>query len=130
LNLKTVAYIFQEMIYTEYNGDGDIDDIYLEARGRYVRIYCMQRATQYGNSIFELGVYPKGGIAEPTPPGVEILVGDINRDGKINSMDLGMLNRHILKLVILDDNLKLAAADIDGNGNINSTDYSWLKNIY
>jgi len=31
-----------------------------------------------------------------------------------------MLNRHILKLVILDDNLKLAAADIDGNGNINS----------
>lgn len=85
----------------EYNGDGDIDDIYLDAKGRYVRIYCQQRATQYGNSIFELGVYPKGGIPEPTPAEVEILVGDINGDGKVNSTDLSMLNRHILRLVSL-----------------------------
>ncbi|HOM01360.1 MAG TPA: discoidin domain-containing protein [Acetivibrio sp.] len=113
-------------VYTEYNGDGDIDDIYIDAKGRYVRVYCIQRATQYGNSIFELGVYPKGGVPEPTPTGIEILIGDINGDGNINSTDLTLLNRHILRIATLKD-LKLAAADTDGNGSVNSTDYSLLK---
>lgn len=113
-------------VHTEYNGDGDIDDISVDTKGRYVRIYCMQRATQYGNSIFELGVYAKGGAPEPTPIEIEVLVGDINWDGKVASTDLTMIKRHILRIRVLSD-LELLAADVDGNGNLNSTDYTMLS---
>jgi len=116
-------------VYTEYNGDGDIDDIFLEAKGRYIRVYCIQRATQYGNSIFELGVYPKGGIPGPTPRGKEILVGDIDGDGYVDSLDLSLLKRYVLRKIELNV-LQKEAADVykeEEYTDINSSDISIMK---
>ncbi len=44
-------------IYTETNGSGDTDDIQLAGNGRYVRILCNQRNTEWGFSLYELEVY-------------------------------------------------------------------------
>jgi len=55
-------------------------------------------------------------------------VGDLNGDNRINSTDLTLMKRYILKsiedLPVEDD---LWAADINGDGKINSTDYTYLK---
>jgi len=44
--------------YTTYSCKGDTDSIDVDAKGRYVRINCMQRNNyEWGNSIFEVGIY-------------------------------------------------------------------------
>jgi len=41
-----------------WNGDGGIDELTFSQRtARYVKIYCIQRATQYGFSLWEFEVY-------------------------------------------------------------------------
>jgi hypothetical protein len=40
------------------NGAGSIDDLAAVGSARYVRLYSRQRATQYGNSLYEFEVYP------------------------------------------------------------------------
>ncbi|MFZ5985816.1 MAG: discoidin domain-containing protein [Bacillota bacterium] len=112
-------------IYTNLSGNGDVDDIALSGKGRYVRIYCMQRATQWGNSIFEFGVYPKGGVS-PSPTPVNITLGDINNDGSINSTDYTLAKRHVLRIADLTGDA-LKAADVDSSGSVNSTDITLIK---
>lgn len=49
-------------IYSDYNGTGGIDDLTnLRGRGRYVRMYGIQRATQWGYSLWEFEVYASPG---------------------------------------------------------------------
>jgi hyaluronoglucosaminidase len=40
------------------NGDGGTDTLWLDTTARYVRMQGVQRATQYGYSLFEVEVYP------------------------------------------------------------------------
>lgn len=44
-------------IYSTTSSDGGVDDIGVNASGRYVRMYGTQRATAYGYSLYELGIY-------------------------------------------------------------------------
>lgn len=44
-------------IFTENNSNGSIDDITLNASGRYVRMNGIKRATQWGYSLWEFEVY-------------------------------------------------------------------------
>jgi len=44
-------------IFTETNGDGGIDKIVTSESARYVQIYCIQRATQWGNSLYEVVIH-------------------------------------------------------------------------
>jgi beta-glucosidase len=44
-------------VYSTLNGDGDIDDITLSATGRYVRVFCTERTTEYGFSLWGFEVY-------------------------------------------------------------------------
>ncbi|HEY8464448.1 MAG TPA: cellulose binding domain-containing protein [Bacillota bacterium] len=56
-------------LYTEYNGDGETDDLAVTGSGRYVRIYGLQRYnTEWGYSLWEIGVYSPENI-EPSPTG-------------------------------------------------------------
>jgi len=51
-------------IYSTTTGDGGIDDITgLSASGRYVGIYCTERATPYGYSLWEFSVYKSNFVA-------------------------------------------------------------------
>ncbi|RCX14817.1 dockerin type I repeat protein [Anaerobacterium chartisolvens] len=58
---------------------------------------------------------------ETTP---EKLLGDLNSDGKVDSIDFTLMKKHILGLETIED---LAPADLDGNGAVNSLDFSLLK---
>lgn len=56
------------------------------------------------------------------------MYGDLNGDGKVNSTDLAILRRYMLKEISdfpSPQGKKLA--DLNGDMNINSTDYSILK---
>jgi beta-glucanase (GH16 family) len=45
-------------LYSTTSGNGGIDDLTgLSGNGRYVRIFCTQRATHWGNSLWEVEVY-------------------------------------------------------------------------
>lgn len=55
-----------------------------------------------------------------------VLIGDINIDGEIDSIDYSELNRYILKLITLTPR-QLVAADVSGDEKVNSTDYSILN---
>lgn len=52
------------------------------------------------------------------------LYGDVNFDGKINSIDYALLNRHILGTSTLTDT---SNADVTGEGSVNSTDYALFR---
>ncbi|MFZ5990059.1 MAG: glycoside hydrolase family 9 protein [Bacillota bacterium] len=63
----------------------------------------------------------------PTPTSSpEILYGDLNGDGSINSTDYTLMKRYIL-VIIKEFSVPSNAADLNGDGSINSTDYTLMK---
>ncbi|HOM01558.1 MAG TPA: dockerin type I domain-containing protein [Acetivibrio sp.] len=56
--------------------------------------------------------------------GAESLYGDLNANGSIESTDLMIMKRALLKSLTIDD---IAVADLDGNGAVSSTDFMLLK---
>lgn len=52
------------------------------------------------------------------------LYGDLNSDGSIDSLDLTIMKRVVLKKMTIDD---ITAADLDGDGELNSLDVTLLK---
>lgn len=64
----------------------------------------------------------------PTPTQANVIVGDLNGDGSVNSIDFGYFRMFLLGTIIdfpvLDD---LKAADLNGDGSINSIDFGYLR---
>lgn len=54
-------------IYSTSSNSSLISDVNISATGRYLRVYCTERATGYGYSIRELNVFGTGGINAPVP---------------------------------------------------------------
>ncbi|HEX9062710.1 MAG TPA: CotH kinase family protein [Clostridia bacterium] len=54
--------------------------------------------------------------------------GDLNGDGKIDSSDISLLKRHLLRSSLLTGNA-LKAADVNLDGKVNSADYSLIKRL-
>lgn len=59
----------------------------------------------------------------------EYMVGDVNNNGGIDSLDYILLKRAYFGTFNLDDNAR-AAGDINGNGDIDSVDYVLVKRMY
>lgn len=51
-----------------------------------------------------------------------IKLGDTNGDGKINSADLLVIQKHLLEVKKITDNSKILSSDANGDGKINSAD--------
>lgn len=64
---------------------------------------------------------------EPENPDKEVVKGDVNKDGKINSTDYAMLYRYVVNKVGTLDELALQNADVDGNGSVEANDASLIK---
>ncbi|MBP0457022.1 discoidin domain-containing protein [Streptomyces montanisoli] len=62
-------------IYTNSNSPADIQDTALSGSGRYVRVYATSRASQYGDSLYELALYgtPTDGGGGGDPGGGTLL---------------------------------------------------------
>ncbi len=54
-------------IYSTTTGTGGTQTLSVSGTGRYVRMYGTARATPYGYSLWEFGVYTTGATASPTP---------------------------------------------------------------
>ncbi|RCX09108.1 dockerin type I repeat protein [Anaerobacterium chartisolvens] len=52
--------------------------------------------------------------------------GDLNGDGKVDSIDYSLLRRYILEL---DSDINIEAADLNSDGNVNSADLAMLKRV-
>jgi type 1 glutamine amidotransferase len=60
-------------VYSTTAGDGGIDDVEVAGEARYVRIYCAERGTQWGYSLWELNVYgAPTGVADTTAPSTDV----------------------------------------------------------
>ncbi|TYQ16761.1 UNVERIFIED_CONTAM: dockerin type I repeat protein [Acetivibrio alkalicellulosi] len=59
-----------------------------------------------------------------------IVYGDLNGDGRVNSIDLTILRRYLLEIIDINDipisNFSIVA-DLNGDGRVNTTDYTLLK---
>ena len=54
-------------IYSTTSGTGGTQTLSVSGTGRYIRMYGTARATQYGYSLWEFGVYTTGAGPTPTP---------------------------------------------------------------
>jgi hypothetical protein len=72
---------------------------------------------------------PTPTTSTPTPtPVSDVLVGDVNGDGNVNSIDFGYFRMYLLgtiKEFPAENDLK--AADVNGDGNINSIDFGYFR---
>jgi len=67
-----------------------------------------------------------GSVVTPTP--AKVLLGDLNGDGNVNSIDFGYFRMYLLGTIKdfpIENDLK--AADLNGDGNINSIDYGYFR---
>lgn len=123
-----VPYLWNSETSTMYSY---MDEISLEHKCNYVLDNNLG-----GIMIWELsGDYPRGGGNTLTSVIYNSFVavqnetyGDVNGDGKVNSTDLTLLNRYMLRIISdfpSSEGKKLA--DLNRDNNINSTDYTILK---
>ncbi|MFZ5988342.1 MAG: glycoside hydrolase family 9 protein [Bacillota bacterium] len=64
--------------------------------------------------------------SEPPLPTPVLKYGDLNASGTVDSTDLALMKRHLLKISLLSSEV-LKAADVNGDGNVDSTDYTLMK---
>ncbi len=92
---------------------------------QYVRVNMTKSSNdKYPPKIFEFKVYNVGG-GTVTPPPADML-GDVNKDGSINSTDFMQVRRHYLGLYTIPEE-NLALADVNKDGKINSTDFMQIR---
>jgi glucuronoarabinoxylan endo-1,4-beta-xylanase len=66
--------------------------------------------------------------APPTPTPDKVIVGDVNGDGSVNSIDFGYFRQYLLGMITdFPGENGLKAADLDGNGSINSIDFGYFR---
>jgi len=97
------SYIWHK-IFEERAGNGEQDNIVFDipVSGRFIRIHGIERATQFGFSLWEIAVY--GVVSEKKPPTVRI------------KTDLG-------NVVVPETELILTAETADDDGSVLSADF-------
>ncbi len=68
---------------------------------------------------------PTKTASNPTPTPSKVVLGDLNSDGRFNSIDFGLLRAYLLKMTLIP--IDMTAADVDGNGSVNSIDFAYMR---
>lgn len=117
IDMKTAATNEWVHLYNpEYEIPADATDMYI-----YV-----ETAEDTMDFYIDEAIGAVAGTVITGPTENKSMLGDINFDGAIDSTDLVMVKRGILKIITLTDTAALAA-DVDKSGEINSIDYTLLK---
>ena len=56
------------------------------------------------------------------------VVGDVDGDGKVNTLDYIVVRKHLMKSAILEGD-KLSRADVNGDGKVSTADYIIIRKI-
>lgn len=95
--------------YGEFGyGTEQVKDIYVAAQTSYVNAW----------RTFEVGDSSAGGE--------EVLLGDVNGDGKVTAADLTMLAQHVARIDIITDEKALSCADVTKDDNVTAADLTKL----
>ncbi|TYQ18396.1 UNVERIFIED_CONTAM: dockerin type I repeat protein [Acetivibrio alkalicellulosi] len=109
--------IFRPKLDRNYNKD-DIFDVNITGMYTYDNSKRIDAEINYTVEFFSLN----DAVADKSK---EIIYGDLNNDGQIDSTDIVIMRRYILE--ILNDIPNIDAADLNGDGEIDSIDYTLLK---
>lgn len=108
--------------------------VYGNTDGESVSFKYYDKGTQEEKNIYDINIsfITDGQVGFPSSPQLfdvanNVLQGDVNGDGKINSVDLSLL---IGKILGKEDSRFIdAAGDLSGDGKFNSVDLSMLINL-
>lgn len=107
--ISPTDYISENYTYTEKFTRGDVNYIsYSDHRHAWTA-----DATQSDTA--------KCSVCGAVKDGAATAFGDVNGDGKVNSLDAARILKHDASLIQLDDS-QLAVADVNGDGKVNSLD--------
>jgi beta-mannanase len=135
-------------VFSTTTGKGGTEEVKFTAKeARYVKMLGEKRATKYGFSLYEIEVYESKTKVEPTPTPTTVVatptptkkvdatatpvverVADVNDDKKVDSSDMAMMKKFILKK-LTKLTVETMAADLDGDGEISTIDYVLLKKL-
>ena len=139
-DLKTVEYNItiadtEGIIVSDHTEKANFaDEITININSENNRKYYVYIADTEGN-IIKKGI---GGIYKFNMPNKDVVIsaeyvgfetGDIDMDGSVSKIDAATALRHISNISLIDDELKLALADADNDGNVNITDVTAILNI-
>ncbi|WP_010248966.1 glycoside hydrolase family 9 protein [Acetivibrio cellulolyticus] len=111
--------------YQTLSGPPDYDALSFKGLTPYIPVY--------DNGVLLWGEEPLSGTITPTPSvtptptptNLGITYGDLNEDGKINSIDFALLRCELLG--IAHAKINLSAADVNVDGKVNSLDFAVLR---
>ncbi|TYQ15669.1 UNVERIFIED_CONTAM: endoglucanase Cel9W [Acetivibrio alkalicellulosi] len=135
---KRDVYFIINAPYGEGNWDNSNDFSFTGLDGTGMDGIITEYVPIYDNGVKVYGKEPGGGGVSPTQPPVptdepvgQVVLGDLNGDGLINSTDVILLRRYILEILNFSNaserDLFVTAADINGDGAVNSSDYILLR---
>ena len=88
----------------------------------------MENIPIYKNGVLVAGKDPPNRTVDPTDPPENFVYGDVDGDGEVNSLDVSILKRYILRRIKeFPYEYGKEAADVDGDGDITSLDLSLIK---
>ena len=134
---KRDVYFIIEAPYGEGNWDNSNDFSFEGLEGTGMEGISTQYVPMYDNGVRIYGLEPGGSpVPTPTPtptpdPDDLIILGDLNDDGQVNSIDSTLMRRYILEILTFSDSeskeIFITKGDINNDGNINTVDYTLLN---
>ncbi len=123
--------------FSDTLGDDDYDDAELAELNEAITTCALSSTVKtrieadiaYALKGYDISTKPSftGELVLPEPePEPTVMLGDVDSDSEITTLDYTFLKRYLIGTVVLDANGKIAG-DIDGNGELETIDYTLLK---